>query len=56
MFTSVLQVLPLLALTPSFSEASWLPAKKYVLEELYSGPNFFDGWNFFDGSDPTHGL
>lgn len=27
----------------------------YVLEDDYSGSNFFNMFNFFTGQDPTHG-
>jgi hypothetical protein len=52
MFNLILPFVPLLTLATS----SWLPAKRYVLEDLYQGDDFFDGFNFFDGPDPTHGF
>lgn len=45
------------AVAPFFSQAGAISvtSSTYVLQQEYSGANFFDGFDFYSGADPTHG-
>jgi len=51
MFTLFLALLPLIA-----GQNVTMPATRYVLEDRYSGADFFNGWDFYTGPDPTNGF